>query len=304
MRFVPAKELVVDAQKRRYAVPALNTNGGSYDVTRAALEAAQELRCPLILQVYEPNVVYRGIEYFFKLSELLCDQLHITVPVALQIDHGKSIDSVRRAMQAGLTSIMFDASHCPLEENIKKTREVVELAGQKGVSVEAEVGYVKGNEPPEQKMTGCTKIPDTPAIPPSKTDIDEAMRFVREVKVDMLAVAVGTTHGVYKRQDQIDFELVTELRDAVNVPLVMHGTSGISLDDLAKLSRSGMAKINFGEPFRYHYIQYFNELVDTMEHFWHPWKIMQEIKNRLKKDMKELITALGARDKAWFLKGI
>ena len=116
--------------------------------------------------------------------------------------------------------------------------------------------------------------------------------------VDLLAVAVGTTHGVYQRQRGIDFELVSTLARAVAVPLVMHGTCGVSPEDLARLVRCGMAKINFGEPFRLNYIRYFLDLADTMEHLWHPWKIQQEVKNRLKGDMRTLIEALGADGKA------
>ena len=297
MKFVPAKQLVADAQKKKYAVPALNTNGASYDITRAALEASQELNAPLILQVYEPNCKYRGFEYFVNQANFLCDELKITVPVALQVDHGKSFDSAQDAMRAGFTSFMFDASHCRLEENIAKTKEVVREAAKFGVSIEAEVGYVKGNEPSQQKLIGRIEVPLEPTIPPAKTTVDEALRFVNEVDVDMLAVSIGTTHGVYQRQCEIDFDLLATLAKAIPVPLVMHGTCGISIDDISRLSRAGMAKVNFGEPFRFNYIKYFNKLTDEMQHLWHPWKIMQEVKNQIKNDMQDLIKALGATDR-------
>lgn len=298
MKFVNAKPLVLDAQKNGYAMPALNTNGGSYDITRAALEAAQEVQSPVIIQVYEPNTEYRGFEYFVNLVNFLGDQLNITVPVALQVDHGHSYDSVLRAMQAGLTSVMFDASHDPIDENIAKTREVVRVARALGVSVEAEIGYVKGNEPSKEKQIGRVPVPEKPTIAPAKTSLDEAVRFAKEVDVDMLAVSVGTTHGVYKTQPSIDFDLLAEIRQAVSVPLVQHGTCGISLEDLSKLAKSGMAKINFGEPFRFNYIKYFNKLTDEMEHLWHPWRIMREVKNRLKADMIKIIQACGATGQA------
>ena len=298
MRFVSAKELVLDAQRGGYAVPALNTNGGTYDIARAALEAAQAKQSPVILQVYEPNTEYRGFRHFVELADGLCDELGVTVPVALQLDHGKSFESVVRAMHAGLTSVMFDASHDPIEENVAKTARVLEVARPLGVSVEAEIGYVKGNEPKQEVQIGRIPAPEKPTIPPCKTEVEEAVQFASETAVDMLAVSIGTTHGVYQRQDAIDFELLKKLREAVEIPLVMHGTSGISLDDLAELSRLGMAKVNFGEPFRYNYIRYFNELADDMEHQWHAWRIMQEVKNRLRADMEELIEALGATGKA------
>lgn len=297
MKFVNAKPLVLDAQKNGYAIPALNTNGGTYDITRAALEAAQELQSPVIIQVYEPNAEYRGFEFFVAQTRFLYNQLNITIPVALQVDHGHSFESVMRAMKAGLTSVMFDASHDPIDENIAKTREVVRVARTLDVSVEAEIGYVKGNEPSKEKQIGRVAVPEKPTIPPAKTSLDEAIRFAQEVDVDMLAVSVGTTHGVYEKQTEIDFELLQQLRKAVSVPLVQHGTCGISLEDLSKLAKSGMAKINFGEPFRFNYIKYFNALTDEMEHLWHPWRIMCEVKNSLKADMMEIIEACGADGK-------
>ena len=297
MRFSGAKALVLDAQKRGYAVPAFNANGANDDITRAAFEAAQELQAPLILQAYEPNLEYRGFNYFVKLADVLCDDLKITVPVALHVDHGKTFESFMKATKAGFTSFMFDASHEELEINIQKTRRVVEAAKPIGCSVEAEVGHVKGNEPKNEKLAGKIPVPEKPSVKPAKTDVREAVRFVNEVDVDMLAVSIGTTHGVFGRQDEIDFELLGKLRRALNVPLVQHGTCGISLEQISKISRSGMSKINFGESFRFNYIRYFNEFTDTMEHQWHAWKIMREIKNRLKKEMKELIKAMGADGK-------
>ena len=295
---VVAKNLVLDAQSKGYAVPALNTNGGTYDIARAALEAAQELRSPLILQVYEPNSAYRGFSYFVNLAKFLCEELNITIPLALQLDHGKSLDSIVRSIRAGFTSVMFDASDRPLEENIAKTKKVVEVAKSQGVSVEAEVGYVKGNEPKSQALMGRVPVLQKPSVPPAKTSVDEAVRFVKEVDVDMLAISIGTTHGVYQQQDEIDFDLLGRLYRTLSIPLVQHGTSGISPENLSKLSKQGMAKVNFGEPFRYNYIRYFNELTDEMEHLWHPWKIMQEVMGRLKADMKLLIEAIGSNGKA------
>jgi ketose-bisphosphate aldolase len=298
MKFVNPTPMVKNAQAKGYAVPAFNTNGGSYDIARAALEATQESASPLILQVYEPNCAYRGFEYFVSLARFLCEELEITVPVALHLDHGKSIASVMKAIRAGFTGVMLDASHEPLERNITMTTAVIQAARPLDVAVEAEVGYVKGNEPPSQKQIGRVEPPEEPTIQPAFTEVKEATRFVEETEVDLLAVSVGTTHGVFKKQTGIDFQLLGKLRDAVSVPLVQHGTGGISLEDLSRLAKSGMAKINFGEPFRYNFINYFYELTDSMEHLWHPWKIIREVKDRLKADMKELIGVLGSEGRA------
>ena len=256
MHFVSAKEMVNKAREGSYAVPAFNANGATYDIARAILEAAQEAASPMIIQSYEPNLEYRGAEYFVNMVNFLCDELKITVPVAIQLDHGHSFESTVKVMKAGFTSVMFDASHDPLAENIEKTQEVVKVAKHLGCSVEAEVGYVKGNEPSKEAKIGRVPVPERPTIPPAKTCLSEAKEFVSKVPVDMLAVSVGTTHGVYKIQDQIDFELLKQIRSEIDVPLVQHGTCGISLENVAKLAQTGMSKINFGEPFRFNYIKY------------------------------------------------
>lgn len=298
MKLISAKPIVQDAYQRRYAVPAFNTNGATYDMTRAALEAAQDLKSPVIIQEYEPNAAYRGFELLAKQMEFLIDELNITVPVALHLDHGHSLGSVMRAMRAGFTSVMIDASHDPIEKNIAITRTVIEAARSIGVSVEAEIGYVEGNEPAKTKQIGRTPVPLKPTKPVPKSTPQEAADFVSKTDVDMLAVAVGTTHGVFQSQTDIDYKLIAEIRKAVPVPLVQHGTGGISLADLTRLKDAGMSKVNFGEGLRYDYIRHFLDLADNSEHFWHPWRIMQGTKDRLRESMKEIIVALGSDNKA------
>jgi fructose-bisphosphate aldolase, class II len=298
MKLISAKPLVDDAHRRRYAVPAFNTNSANYEMTRAALEAAQELRSPLILQEYEPNAAYRGFKYLAMQVTTLMDELNITVPVALHLDHGQSFESVVRAMQAGFTSVMIDASHASVEENAALTCEVLWVARPLGVSVEAEIGHVKGNEKPKTKQLGRVPVPLKPKRRAPVTTPDEAADFLSRANVDMLAIANGTTHGVFQKQTDIDYDAVRAIRARVDVPLVQHGTGGISLADLTRLKEAGMAKVNFGEGFRYDYIRHFADITEHGEHLWHPWRIMQDVKNRLRDSMKELIRALGSENKA------
>jgi fructose-bisphosphate aldolase class II len=298
VKLASARPLVRAAHLGRYAVPAFNTNSANYDITRAALEAAQAMRSPLILQEYEPNAAYRGFDYLALQVRALIDELDITVPVALHLDHGHSFESVVKAMKAGFTSVMIDASHQPVAENAALTRKVLEVARPLGIAVEAEIGCVKGNEPVKTKPSGRIPVPLKPAAPAAKTTPEEAADFMSRVDVDMLAVAVGTTHGVFQSQTDIDFELIKAIRARIDVPLVQHGTGGISLTDLTRLAAAGMAKVNFGEGFRYDYIRHFCDITEHGEHLWHPWRIMQEVKNRLRETMKELIAALGSADKA------
>ena len=282
MAFIPSKEIVLRARGEGYAVPAFNTNGGTYDITRAAIEAAEELRSPMILQTYEPNCAYRGFEYFVLQAAHLAKDA--TIPIALHLDHGMSLDSVMRAVKAGYTSVMIDASHLPLEENIRATREVIQAVRPLGVTVEAEVGHVAGGA--HSHGHGNT------------TDPEEAARFVEATGVDMLAVADGTEHGVFELQDQVDLDLIRELRRNISAPLVQHGTCGIPLSLASDMAKAGMAKFNYGEPFRANYIAYFREFAETLDHKDHAWKIMQAVKDRLKEDMKAIIRALGSEGKA------
>lgn len=298
MNFADAAVLVRAARDGGYAVPALNTNGATYEITRAALETAEALSAPVILQVYEPNAAYRGLDFFVRQVQALTVDLDISVPVALQLDHGKSPEVVARAVAAGLTTVMFDASHEARAVNVQRTREVVAFAHERGVSVEAEIGCVRGNEAAAAPAAGRTPVPERPPPSSEVTDPAEARAFVRETGVDMLAPAIGSVHGVYRHQDALNFELLTKLAATVPVPLVMHGTCGISATDLSRLAAGGTAKINFGEPFRYRFVELFAELTDTMAHLWHPWRIQREIKNRLCEEMKTLIQALGAAGKA------
>jgi ketose-bisphosphate aldolase len=284
MKFCNAKAMVEKARESGYAVPAFNTNGGTYDITLAAIESAEELRSPLIIQTYEPNLAYRGFEYCAIQAGHLARGA--TIPIALHLDHGSSFTSVLQAVKAGYTSVMIDCSHLSIDENIKMTRQVVDAVRPVGISVEAELGHVTGGV----HSCGYNSV--------SFTDPDEAVHFVKETGVDMLAVADGTKHGIFDRQDKINLKLVQELRRRVSVPLVQHGTCGISLELIRGLVKTGIAKMNFGEVFRMNYISYFKEYADSLNHSGHPWKIMLACKNRLKEDMKKIIRALGSEGKA------
>ena len=284
MRFCGAKTVVDRAREGGYAVPAFNSNGGTYDIARAAIEAAEELRSPLILQTYEPNAAYRGFEYCALQAAHLAEGA--TVPIALHLDHGMSLTSVLRAVRAGYSGVMIDGSHLPLDENVALTNRVIETVRPLGIAVEAEIGHVAGGV----HSGGHGKA--------DFTDPAEAVYFAEQTGVDMLAVANGTAHGIFDLQDEVDLDLVRDLRARVRVPLVQHGTCGIPDDLLSRLAAAGMAKINFGEGFRSSYIVYFRELADTMNHKGHAWRVMQAVKDRIKDDMKRLIRALGSEGRA------
>ena len=287
MRLYNAKQLCDQAAAKGFAIPALNNNGGSYDIGRAIIEACEELQSPLIIQEYEPNLEYRGFDSAGHLIRALAAET--TIPMAIALDHGKSPQSILRAVRAGFTHVMIDYAHKPIDENARLTKEIVELARPIGISVEAEIGHIIISSDASDKRA-------------PKVNVDEVKEFTSRVDVDLLAVAVGTTHGIFKEQHGIDFDLIAEIRAIANPPLVLHGTSGVSMGDIRKSVEAGMTKINFGEGLRMNFIQYYNEFTQTLKHEHHDWRIARAAKDRLKDDIKEIIRAVGSEGKAFLIK--
>jgi fructose-bisphosphate aldolase class II len=283
MKLCNAKQLCDHAARKGFGIPALNNNGGTYDIGRAIIEAAEELQSPLIIQCYEPNLEYRGFDYAGQLIRFLAADT--TIPIAIALDHGKSPQSIFRAVRAGFNHVMIDYADKPLDENVRGTQQIIDLVRPLGISVEAEIGHIiKSSDASKQRAATVT--------------VEEAREFSARVDVDLLAVAVGTTHGIFKEQLGIDFPLISKIRAAVKPPLVLHGTCGVSMADISKSVKAGMTKINFGEGIRMNYIRYFNEFSQTLSHEHHVWRIDRAAKDRLKDDIKEIIRAVGSEAKA------
>lgn len=283
MKFVNAKYLCDLAASKGFGIPALNNNGGSYDVARAIIEASQELDSPLIIAEYEPNLEYRGYDWAGTVIKHLAADA--TIPICIALDHGKTPQSIMRAVRAGFTHVMIDYADKPLDENAKGTQQIIDIVRPLGISVEAEIGHI-------------VKSSDAGGHSVSTVSVEEAKTFASKVDVDLLAVANGSMHGIFKEQHGMDFELIPKLRAAVKPPLVQHGTNGISLADITRLVKAGMTKINFGESLRMNYIVYFNELSKTLNHEHHTWRIARAAKDKLKEHVKDIIRAVGSDGKA------
>ena len=287
MKLVNAKQLCDVAAAKGFGIPALNNNGGSYDVGRAIIEAAQELLSPLIIAEYEPNLEYRGYDWAGTVIKFLAADT--TVPICIALDHGKTPQSIARAVRAGFSHVMIDYADKPLDENVRGTQQIIDLVRPLGISVEAEIGHI-------------IKSSDDSKARAPKVSVAEAKEFVSKVDVDLLAIADGSTHGIFKEQHGLDFELIAKVHKAVKPPLVQHGTCGISLSDISKCVKAGMTKINFGEGLRMNYIRYFNELSGTLNHEHHVWRIARAAKDKLKEDIKNIIRAVGSDGKASLFK--
>ncbi|AHA30880.1 fructose-bisphosphate aldolase [Exiguobacterium sp. Leaf187] len=230
MPLVSMTDMLNKALEGKYAVGQFNIN--NLEWTQAILGAAQEEQSPVILGVSEGAARHMGGFYtVVKMVEGLVHDMKITVPVAIHLDHGSSVEKCKEAIDAGFTSVMIDDSHSPIDTNIETTKAVVEYAHSKGVSVEAEVGTVGGQE---DDVIGDVMY----------AKLDECVRIVKETGIDTLAPALGSVHGPYKGEPNLGFKEMEEIRDATNLPLVLHGGTGIPTHDIEKAISLGTSKIN------------------------------------------------------------
>jgi fructose-bisphosphate aldolase class II len=225
------KEMLIKAKAEGYAVGQFNLN--NLEFTQAILQAAQAENSPVILGVSEGAARYMsGFKTVVKMVEGLMDDLKITVPVAIHLDHGSSFDKCKEAIDAGFTSVMIDASHHSFEENIEITSKVVDYAHSKGVSVEAELGTVGGQED------------DVIAEGVIYADPKECEELVKRTGIDCLAPALGSVHGPYKGEPNLGFKEMEEIGNITGLPLVLHGGTGIPTKDIQQSVSLGTAKIN------------------------------------------------------------
>ena len=227
MPLTPTDDIIGPAHAHNRGVGAFNVV--QLEHAEAIVDGAHRANLPVILQISENTVRYHGsLAPIGRAALALAEEA--TVPVAVHLDHAESEDLVREAVRLGFTSVMFDASRLPYERNVAVTRAVTEYGHRGDVLVEAELGEVGGK--------------DGAHAPGVRTDPDEAREFAAATAVDCLAVAVGSSHAMATRDAELDFGLIARLRGSVGVPLVLHGSSGVSDADLARAVRAGMTKVN------------------------------------------------------------
>lgn len=227
---VTSKELFMDAENSNYAIPA--TNFIDLDSARIFVKTAEKLQKPLILAFAEAHMELMSLEEAALIGKYLANKS--SSPVVLHLDHGQTPKVIQKAIELGFTSVMIDASQETLDENIRKTKMIVDYAHQHNIEVEAEIGHVGSGinyETPEQ----TDSIYTNPA---------EALQFAKETNVDSLAISIGTAHGFYKGTPKINFERLNEIHDLVTVPLVLHGGSSSGDKNLEKCATTGIRKIN------------------------------------------------------------
>ena len=285
---VNAKDMLNKAKAEGYAVGAFNIN--NLEWTKAILTAAQESASPVILGVSEGAGKYMtGYKTVAALVKAMVEEMGITVPVALHLDHG-SYEGTKRCIEAGFTSVMFDGSHYPIEENVAKTAELVELAHSLGISIEAEVGSIGGEE---DGVAGRGEVADA-----------QQCKMIADLGIDMLAAGIGNIHGKYPANWQgLDFDALEKIKEATEgMPLVLHGGTGIPRDMIKKSISLGVAKINVNTECQLSFAaatrKYIEEGKDLRGKGYDPRKLLAPGFEAIKATVKEKMELFGSVGKA------
>ena len=284
MPLVSMTDMLNKALQGKYAVGQFNIN--NLEWTQAILAAAEEEKSPVILGVSEGAARHMGgFNTVVKMVEGLLHDMKITVPVAIHLDHGSSFDKCKEAIDAGFTSVMIDDSHSPIDTNIETTRKVVEYAHSKGVSVEAEVGMVGGQE---DDVVGSVMY----------AKLDDCVRIVKETGIDTLAPALGSVHGPYKGEPNLGFKEMEEIRDAVNLPLVLHGGTGIPTHDIKKAISLGTSKINVNTENQISFTKAVREVLAAKPDVYDPRKYIVPGRDAIKATVVGKIREFGSNNQA------
>lgn len=269
------------AQEQGFAVGAFNVE--NMEMAQAIISAAEELGAPVILQTTPSTVRYAGTGMYAAMVAALAQEA--TVPVAMHLDHGDSFALCAQALRSGYTSVMIDGSKLPLEENIALTYKVSEMCAAVGVPVEGEIGRVGGKEDDLESDGGYT-IPE------------EAVRFEKESGLFSMAVGVGTAHGFYKEKPQLNKELITTLRGMLQAPMVLHGASGLSDEDVKDCIRRGICKVNFATELRAAYTEGVKAVLAENPKTFDPKAYGKEARQRVKALVMERMLVCGCDGKA------
>ena len=281
---VSGKELFQEAKKGGYAVGAFNLN--NMEILQAIIEAAEEENSPVFIQASQGGIKYAGIEYIAGMAKVAAEKAK--VPIALNLDHGTSFTQVVQCVRHGFSAVMIDGSQLPFEDNIAITQKVVEVAHPNGVSVEAELGKIGGGE-------DDIKVASHDA---TFTDPKEAAEFVERTEVDALAIAIGTAHGVYKGEPKLDFDRLAEISKATDVPLVLHGASGVSDEAILKAVPYGICKINIDTELRQAFARAIQEVISKNPNEIDPRKMLGPAKNAMKEVARTKMRLFGSAGKA------
>ncbi|EGO88898.1 tagatose bisphosphate family class II aldolase [Clostridium botulinum C] len=275
MFIVSTKQMILDAQKGKYAIPAFNIH--NLETIQVVVETANEMKSPVILAATPGTINFAKKDYLLSIIATAANNSE--VPIAFHLDHHKDFNMIKEAIDLGCKSVMIDASDLPYEENLKKVKEVVKYAHKFDVSVEAELGKLVGEEDDLIVKDGKSQL----------TDPNMAKDFAEKTGIDTLAVAIGTAHGVYKSEPKLDYGRLKAIREVVDIPLVLHGASGVPSESVKKCIELGICKVNIATelkiPFSNAMKEYFKEHPDAND----PRKYFMPAKAAMKKVVEDKI---------------
>lgn len=277
-------EQMQKASREGYAIPAINTQGGNYDIIMGICKAAEEMQSPIILAHYVSTGAFSGHDWFVNVAKWCANK--VSVPVSIHLDHGDGFPICMEALKLGFTSVMIDGSAKPVKENAALTQSVVKVAKCFGVPVEAEIGEL------QRLDNGVVQENKNVAAP------EQVKEFLSLCQPDTLAIGIGNAHGYYKGKPDIKLEVLREVRKFTDIPLVLHGCTGMDTDIIKEAMKLGVAKINFGTEIRYKYVQHYEEALKTLDHQGHSWKLSQFASDALCEDVKDIIRLSGSQGKA------
>ena len=275
---VTTKEMLLDAKKNHYGVGAFNVE--NLEFVMAVLKAAEETKSPVIMQTTPGTIKTAGLDYFYGMVKAAAERTEI--PVALHLDHGDGYNRCMQALRTGYTAVMIDGSHELVEDNIALTKSVADAGAAMGVPVEAELGKVGGKEDDGPTVEGENPY----------TDPDEAVEFVERTGCTSLAIGVGTAHGVYVGTPHIQQDVVKAIASKLDIPLVLHGTSGVPDEQVAEAIKNGICKVNYAtelrQAFTKGYMRYMSENPECFDPKKPGREGMAEITNIVKIRMENL----------------
>lgn len=278
---VNMNQMLKKAKEEHYAVPHFNIN--NLEWTKFILEECNELNVPVILGVSEGAVKYMGSYLVVAdLVKALVKSLNIKIPVCLHLDHGSSLQSCISAIDAGFSSVMIDGSRLPLKENIKITKEVVSYAHERGISVEAEVGHI-----------GTTE--DNMTKEETNATLEDCQILYENTNIDALAAALGSVHGFYKKEANLDFETMELINKSLPVPLVLHGGTGIPDDKVRMAISKGISKININTELQSVWSKAVRKYLLENEDVYDPRKIISSGEAAMKERISEIVTLFGTK---------
>ena len=273
---VDFNDMLLKAKKEHYAVPHFKIH--NLEWTKFILEECEKLNIPVILGVSEGAAKYMGgyVTVTNMVKGLMTD-LDIKIPVCLHLDHGSSFVACKKAIDAGFSSVMIDASKHPIDENIRITKEVVDYAHERGISVEAEIGHIEEN-------VSSDDIKDTNAKP------EECVKLYENTNIDAIAPALGSVHGFYKGEANLDFETMKKINDLLPIPLVLHGGTGIPNEKITKAIECGISKINVNTDLQSVWSKAVREKLNEDSEVYDPRKIIKSGEAAMKKRIDEIVT--------------